>query len=151
MTAAGKNYYPLFILVLLGSFIGFLAWSAMRAAESGPQVTDADYYSKGLKYTSTLLERQAATALGWDVSTRLAGRTLLFRLTDNQGHAVSAAHGTLDLYLAEQASSVSFPLQEIAAGTYQLQLTEGMTGEMSARLEFERDGVRLNRQLLLNL
>lgn len=44
-----------------------------------------------------------------------------------------------------------FPLQEVRAGTYQLHLTDSMTGEMAARVEFEHDGARLNRQLLLNL
>ena len=63
----------------------------MRAAEAKPQVTDADYYSKGLRYTSTLLEKKAAAVLGWTVSTELKGRTLLFHLSDKQGQPVSAA------------------------------------------------------------
>jgi hypothetical protein len=57
----------------------------------------------------------------------------------------------LYLYLPADAASVSLPLQEVAPGIYQLHLTNGMTGEMSARLEFERDGALLNRRLLLNL
>jgi nitrogen fixation protein FixH len=146
-----KNFYPLLILLLLGSFICFSVWSAMRAANLGPQIADADYYSKGLKYSSTLLEKRAATVLGWTVSTRLEGRTLVFHLSDKRRQPVRAAKGTLLLYLPESASSVRFPLQEVDAGVYQLHLTAGMTGEMTARLEFERDGARLNRQLLLNL
>ncbi len=147
----GKNIYPALILLLIGSFICFSVWSAMRAAAARPQVTDADYYSKGLKYTSTQLEKQAAVSLGWTVATRLEGRSLQFLLSDKQKQPVAAATGVLFLYLSESASSMSFPLEEIAPGTYQLQLTSGMTGGMNARLEFERDGARLNRQLLLNL
>lgn len=146
-----KNLYPAFIALLLGSFICFLAWSAMRASDSGPQITDRDYYSKGLRYTSTLLEEKAATALGWQVSTQLSGRILQFHLSDKQGEPVRAAKGVITLYIKEEKSSVPFPLQEIDAGIYQLNLNDRMTGELSARLEFELDGARMNRQLLLNL
>ena len=149
--AEKKNYYPIMILLLIGSFLCFSTWSAMRAAEMGPQVTDADYYSKGLKYSSTMVEKRAAAVLGWDVSTRLIGRTLEFHLNDKQGQPVRSAHGVLYLYLPDKASSIQFPLQEIASGVYQLSLTSSMTGEMSARLEFELEGARLNRQLLLSL
>jgi len=74
------NLYPAFILLMIASFIGFLAWSAMRASDSGPQVTDADYYSKGLRYTSTVLEKRAAAVLGWRVDTQLSGRTLRLKV-----------------------------------------------------------------------
>lgn len=149
--AARKNLYPLFILLLIGSFLCFSTWAAMRTAASRPQVTDADYYSKGLRYTSSLLEKQAAEVFGWSVTSRLSGRTLQFELYDKQGQPVRTASGTLQLYLPQTATSVSFPLQETAPGIYQLQLTAAMTGEMNARLEFAREGARLNRQLLLNL
>lgn len=146
-----KNFYPLLILLLLGSFLCFSIWSAMRAAELGPQVADADYYSKGLKYSSTLVEKRAAVVLGWTVSTQLVGRTLEFHLSDKEGQPVRSAQGALFLYLPETTSKTRLPLQEVSAGTYQFNLTANMTGEMNARLEFELRGARLNRQLLLNL
>ena len=149
--AAKKNIYPILILVLIGSFLCFSVWSAMRAADLGPQVTDADYYSKGLRYSSTMVEKRAASVLGWKVSTRLIGRTLEFQLNDKEGQPVRSAKGALFMYLSDQASSIRFSLQEIAPGVYKLDLTANMTAEMTARLEFERDGARLNRQLLLNL
>ena len=149
--AAKKNIYPILILLLISSFLCFSVWSAMRAADQGPQVTDANYYSKGLRYTSTLLEKQAAATHGWEVSTQLIRRTLQYQLSDKKGQPVRSANGILSLYLQEEASSIRFPLQEIEPGLYQLKLTSRMTGEMSARLEFEREGARLNRQLLLNL
>jgi nitrogen fixation protein FixH len=145
------NLYPIFILLMIGSFIGFLAWSAMRASDSGPQVTDADYYSKGLKYTSTVLEKRAAAVLGWRVDTQLSGRTLRLHLSDKEGQPVSSAKGVIAIYMRNRGETISFPLQEVSAGTYQMHLTDSMTGEMTARVEFERDGARLNRQLLLNL
>lgn len=146
-----NNPYPAFIVLLLGCFIVFLAWSAMRAAESGPEVTDADYYSKGLRYTSTLLEKKAAVALGWKVATQVADRTLTFHLSDKEEKPVVSANGTLHLFLPMTSSTVSLPLEETGQGFYALQLSDSMKGEMTARLEFERGGARLNRQLLLNL
>ena len=145
------NLYPIFILLMIGSFIGFLAWSAMRASDSGPQVTDADYYSKGLRYTSTVLEKRAAAVLGWRVDTQLSGRTLRLHLSDKEGQPVSSAKGVIAIYMRNRGETISFPLQEVSAGTYQMHLTDSMTGEMTARVEFERDGARLSRQLLLNL
>ena len=145
------NLYPIFILLMIGSFIGFLAWSAIRASDSGPQVTDADYYSKGLRYTSTVLEKRAAAVLGWRIDTQLSGRTLRLHLSDKEGQPVSSAKGVIAIYMRNWGETISFPLQEVSAGTYQMHLTDSMTGEMTARVEFERNGVRLNRQLLLNL
>ena len=148
---AKKNIYPTLILLLIGSFLCFSVWSAMRAADLGPQVTDTDYYSKGLRYSSTVVEKRAASVLGWKVTTQLIGRTLEFHLDDKEGQPVRSAEGVLSLYLSEQASSIRFNLQEIAPGVYKLDLTPSMKGEMTARLEFESNGARLNRQLLLNL
>lgn len=145
------NLYPLFVLLMIASFICFLAWSAKRASDSGPQVTDADYYSKGLRYTSTILEKQAAAALGWRVETQLSGRVLQLHLSDKDGQPVSAAQGVISIYMQARGQSMTFPLREVSAGTYQLNLADSMAGEISARVEFERNGARLNRQLLLSL
>ena len=123
----------------------------MRAIDAGPEVTDADYYSKGLKYSSTVLEKRAAAVLGWQVETQLSGRTLEFRLSDKEGLPVEAANGDIFLYLAGSTSSKQLPLQETEPGVYIFNLTAGMTGEMNARLEFEHNGARINRRLLLNL
>lgn len=146
-----KNIYPFLILLLLGSFLCFSVWSAKRAVDSGPEVTDTDYYSKGLKYSSTVLEKRAAAVLGWDVSTQLVDRTLEFRLSDKDGQPVRSAKGVIFLYLEGSATSRRLPLQEVSAGTYILNLTANMKGSINARLDFEYDGARLNRLLLLNL
>jgi nitrogen fixation protein FixH len=146
-----NNLYPAFILLMIGSFICFLAWSAKHASDSGPQVTDADYYSKGLRYTSTILEKKAAAALGWYVSVQLSGHTLQLYLGDKEGRPVSSARGVISIFTSDRGESTAFPLRETSAGTYQLDLPGSLSGMMNARVEFERDGIRLNRQLLLNL
>ena len=72
-------------------------------------------------------------------------------LSDKDGQPVSSAKGVISIYMRTRGESMLFPLKEVSAGTYQFNLSDSMTGEMAARVEFERNGARLNRQLLLNL
>lgn len=146
-----KNIYPLMIMLLIGGFLIFLAWSAFQAAGLGSKVTDADYYSKGLKYNTTMVEKRAAEVLGWHLETKLDGRTLEFRLKDEKGGKVDRAVGTLYLAIPGSAENIHLPLQEVASGHYRVNLGENINGTIQARLELEREGARLNRQLLLNL
>jgi nitrogen fixation protein FixH len=151
MTETKKtNMYPFLILLLLGSFLLFSVWSAFQAAGLGSEVTDADYYSKGLKYNTTVVEKKAAMVLGWKVTTRLEGRTLEFRLTNQAGVPVDRANGSVYLAIPNAAENINLPLREQAAGIYHVTLSETLLGAVQARLELERDGARLNRQLLLN-
>jgi len=151
MTETGKkNFYPTVILLLIGGFLIFLVWSAFQAAGPGSKVTDADYYSKGLKYNTTQVEKRAAEVLGWNLETRLDGRTLEFHLMDNEGGEVDRAVGTLYLAIPGTAENIYLPLQEIASGYYRVNLGNNINGTIQARLELEREGARLNRQLLLN-
>ena len=151
MTAEKKrNIYPSLILLLLGAFLLFSVWAALQAAGLGSEVTDADYYSKGLKYNTSMVEKKAAVVLGWDLTTRLKGRTLEFHLTGHDGAAVERAVGSLHLAIPNMAENINIPLRETAAGVYLVTLNKEITGAIQARLELERDGARLNRQLLLN-
>jgi len=138
------------ILLLISGFLVFLAWSAFQAAGLGSRVTDADYYSKGLKYNTTQVEKRAAEVLGWNLTTRLDGRILEFRLTDSRGE-VDRAEGSLYLAIPGTAENIHLSIQEVGAGLYQVRLDDTINGTIQARLELERDGARLNRQLLLNL
>ena len=152
MTETKKmNTYPPMSLLLIGGLLIFSAWAAFQAAGLGSRVTDVDYYSKGLKYNSTQVEKRAAEVLGWNLETRLSGRDLEFRLTDRAGVEVERASGTLYLAIPGTAENVHLPLQEIAAGYYLVKLADNINGTIQARLELEREGARLNRQLLLSL
>ena len=139
------------IMLLIGGFIIFLIWSAFQAAGLGSKVTDADYYSKGLKYNTTQVEKRAAEVLGWNLETQLNGRTLEFHLTDQEGGEVDRATGTLYLAIPGSAENIHLPLEEVSAGHYRVNLGDNINGTIQARLELEREGARLNRQLLLNL
>ncbi len=152
MTETKKtNIYPTFILLLLGSFLIFLAWSGLQAGGAGSKVTDRDYYSKGLKYNTTMVEKRAAEVLGWNLETRLTEHLLEFHLTDQEGNGVDRAMGTIYLAIPETAENIQLPLEEIASGHYQVDFGNNINGTIQARLELEREGARLNRQLLLNL
>ena len=96
-----------------------------------------------------LLERKAAEALGWTLSTELNGQTLKLILTDKAAQPIRGAKGTLSLYLPGETSITVFPLQEVSSGVYQFILTRRMTGEINARIAFEHEGAQLNKQLLL--
>lgn len=146
-----KNIYPSLILLLLGAFLVFSTWAAFQAAGLGSDVTDADYYSKGLKYNTTMVEKRAASVLGWELSTELDGRRLTFQLKNREGGAVEQANGSLYLAIPGMAENINLPLKEVAAGVYEITLQDSFVGAIQTRLEFERDGARLNRQLLLNL
>lgn len=149
--SGNKHFYPLMILLLIGGFLIFLVWSAFHATGLGSKVTDSDYYSKGLKYNSTMVEKRAAEVLGWNLQTRLEGRVIEFYLTDQKGVEVDRAVGTLYLAIPGSAENFHLPLQEFTAGHYRVNLDATITGSIQARLELERQGVRLYRQLLLNL
>ena len=146
-----KNIYPTLIMLLLGSFLIFSLWSAFQAAGLGSKVSDAAYYSKGLRYNTTQVEKRAAEVLGWHLETQLNGRDLEFRLTDREGGGVDRAGGTLYLAIPGLAENIHLPLQKVASGYYLVNLADNIKGTIQARLELEREGARLNRQLLLNL
>ena len=146
-----KHFYPLLIVTLLGSFLLFSSWSAYRAATQGSQVTDRDYYSKGLRYNSTMIEKRAASILGWQLTTTLNGKQVKIRLHDGKGVPVSGASGQLVFFLQLEEKTTSLELEEASPGTYQVNLPASLAGELAVRIDFEHQGARLNRQLLLNI
>lgn len=146
-----RNIYPPMIMLLIGGFLLFSGWSALQATGLGSKVADVDYYSKGLKYNTSQVERRAAEVLGWHLETRLNGRALEFHLTDRVGGAVGRAGGTLYLAIPGAAENLHLPVQEVADGHYRVKLADHINGTIQARLELAREGARLNRQLLLNL
>lgn len=138
----------LLVPLLLCSFLAFSSWAAYQAATRVSEVSDRDYYSKGLKYNSTVLEKQAAAVLGWELHSELIDGILIQHLTNRSGEPVSGANGLLKLQHREALLIV--PLEEIAAGVYRAQLPQ-LSGEHLIRAEFERDGARILRRLLLTI
>lgn len=146
-----KNFYPTMIICLLGTFVLFLIWSAFQASTQGTQVTDLDYYSKGLKYNSTQVEKRAAASLGWKLQTELLHGQLQIRLQDGNDQAVRGANGQLTLYSRPGVDLLRLQLSEIEAGHYQTDFPAELKGEVTLRIDFERDGARINRQLLITI
>lgn len=143
-----KNFYPVFICSLLLVFLVFSGWSALKANTPGTNVTDRDYYSKGLKYNSTLVEKRAASVLGWKINAQINTQKLQILLVDGDGTPVQGATGQL---LISSQQQTTLPLTETSPGSYLVQLPATLTGEISVRVDFERAGARINRQLLLNI
>ena len=146
-----KPYTPWLLMIIGATFLVLTAWSIYKATQGTSAVTDRNYYSHGLRYNETLLEKKAAQSQGWVIKTQLDGHILKFELIDKAGSPVMSARGTLELLLSGKSTSIRFPLTHIGSGVYQVSLDEDLSGEMTARIEFDKDGARLNRQLLLNL
>ncbi|MCF6180253.1 MAG: FixH family protein [Geopsychrobacter sp.] len=146
-----KSPYILLIMVLIGSFLLFSLWSARQATTKGPEISDPDYYSKGLKYNNTRIEERAAASQGWQLDTIIDHQSLEFHLSDSTGKPVSKAVGLLTLYLSADNQVMRIAIQEQQPGLYRLQLPETLSGSLHARIEFEHSGARISRRLLVNL
>lgn len=146
-----KRFYPLMILGLLLIFLIFSSWAAYRAATRGSEIADRDYYSNGLKYNSTLIEKRAAKVLGWKLKTALLDKQLQIRLIDKRGQLVSGAKGLLSYVQQTDRSLPTLPLNETTPGTYTARIPENLHGEINFRVDFEHAGAHLYRQLLLSL
>jgi nitrogen fixation protein FixH len=144
------NFYVILILLLLGSFVLFSAWSAHQASTRGSQISDPAYYSKGLKYNHTQIEIQAAASRGWQLETTIEKKILNFRLFDSQQQPIAGANGVLTLYPGEQQAVLHLRTTEIQPGRYQVKLLGTNKNSVQARIEFELQGILLSRQLLLN-
>lgn len=145
------NSYQIFIVLMISTFIVFSVWSAKQASSNGTNVTDSDYYSKGLKYNKTLVEQRAASVLGWQIETELNDRTLQISLADSKRQPVVGAGARVFLYYDASGTTTDLSLTEHASGIYSLSIPDGIAGEVRARLEIELDGAKVSRQILLNL
>jgi nitrogen fixation protein FixH len=145
------NRWPLLIIALAIGFFALSAWSFHRAARGTSAITDADYYSHGLRYNQTLLEQNAAATLGWNTVVTLDGRRLRVVLTDRARQPVSTAHGSLTLHDGSHSEVFQLQLAEASRGVYLATLPQHLRGELTGRIDFEQVGTRLSKQLLLSL
>lgn len=145
------KHIPWLLLLIGGGFLLLMTWSLITAGQRGSAVTDRDYYSHGLRYNQTDLERQAAVTLGWTTTIDLQGNQLIISLSDRSHQAVTNAGGHLTLAGTDHQADLRLALHEARPGTYRTELPTGLHGERPARIVFERDGARLNKRLLLSL
>jgi len=143
------NRWLWLIGALLVGFILLSAWSFRRAATESSTVTDANYYSHGLRYNQTLLERQASASLGWQTVPHLEGNRVTIRLFDRGRQAVAGAEAILTLLGTGTADNRRLPLHEVEPGLYRAELPGDLHGELAADVTFQRDGADLHQRLLL--
>lgn len=146
-----RNPWPLLIVVLVAGFLSLTAWSFYRAARDASTVTDRDYYNHGLRFEQTRLEQQAAASQGWDAEASLDGRWLRLRLKDRQQRPVSAVRAELTLSGSDRSEILRLPLTEESPGIYRALFPATLHGEQTARIDCEREGARLGKQLVLSL
>jgi nitrogen fixation protein FixH len=138
------------LIVLVGAgFIVFTVWSFYRAAHGTSAVTDADYYSHGLRYNQTLLEQKAAASLGWNIVPNLRGKLVTIQLRDRDQRLVAGALGTLTMLGTSTPEARELILREAGFGIYQAEVPAGVQGEQTVEIMLQRDGAKLNRRLLL--
>ena len=145
-----KRKHTPWLLLLIGTgFLGLTIWSIYRAGHGSSAVTDRDYYSHGLRYNKTMLERKAAESLGWTTTIELTGTDIVISIKDKRDRPVTAAKGVLTLFSTSREPVVTIPLAEAEAGRYAARLPAGRRGQVTAEVSFDRDGARLNKRLLL--
>jgi len=138
------------LLIGVGFFV-LMLWSIFLASQRTSAVIDRDYYSHGLRYNETLLERQAAAALGWTMSSQLVGRTLIIQVQDRDHKPVARAHGIYRLLESEVHPAREFVLDEIEPGSFQTILPADLHGEHTVEIQLDLAGTRLSKRLLLSL
>lgn len=143
-----RFHSALLVPLLLCSFLVFSGWAFYQAATRVSDISDQDYYSNGLKYNSTILEKQAAAVLGWELHSELVNGVLVQHLNNREGEPVSGAKGLLKLQY--RGTLMIVPMEETGPGVYRAQLPE-LSGENLIQAEFEHDGARILRRLLLTI
>lgn len=146
-----RNHWPALIALLIAGFLSLSAWSFHRASRGASAVTDSDYYSHGMRFEKTLLEKKAAASLGWNMETSLNGRQLRILLKDSRQLPVTAARAELTMSGDSRGEVLRLLLAENAGGAYVVHFPATLHGELTARVDFERDGAHLSRQLILAL
>jgi len=148
---AKRTVAPLLIVLTIFCFVLFLTWAGRQAATRGSAIADPAYYSKGLRYNTTQVEKRAASVLGWRLQVQRVGDSLLLQLVDSRQQPVGGGEALLEVYRKSADAPLTFALAETQPGRYRFKLPADLQGEYRARFDFHKDGARLNRQLLLNL
>ncbi|BCR03414.1 hypothetical protein DESUT3_04830 [Desulfuromonas versatilis] len=146
-----RNPWPLWLLLLGAFFLTLTAWSVYRASTRGSAVTDPGYYSHGLRFNDSLLERQAAEGLGWSVATAVQDGWIRVRLSGRDGLPVAGGAGEVVIFRVRTGSETRLVLHELSPGEYGAPLPGGLRGEFPAEMSLGRDGARVSRRLQLNL
>ena len=145
-----NNKIPWIVIIIGIGFLCLTAWSILRARHETSAITDQDYYTHGLRYNETQLEKKAAETLGWSIDIKLIDNVMQVRLMDRNNEPVTAANGFIVIFSNNKSNRDRLPFLETKEGVYELTLEGNFKGSLHAQLEFERNGARLNKQLLLN-
>lgn len=145
--------WPAFIIALVLAFAAFSWWSFLRASSGVSAVTDPEYYSHGLRYNGTALEREAGEALGWRIHQRVAGRVLTMRVEDAHQQGVPGCRGVITFPDERSAARPLPPLEvsELGAGRYRAEIPATLPQTLAATLTITKGQATLQRRLILAL
>ncbi len=142
--------WPMIIVGLIVLFLGLTFWSIRQANQGVSAVTNDKYYSHGLRYNETQLEKQAAEALGWTMNSVLSGRQLVTGVTDKQGQSVPGLTLNAVIYPGK-GEPIRQTLAATGDQTFILKIPANLSGQITIQLQANREGAGLSKTLLVNL
>jgi len=147
------NRWPTFIISIVLAFGAISWWSLDRAASGVSSVSDANYYSHGLKYNSTNLEIQTAQALGWTITPEVQGRRLTIQVSDAKENGISGCQGLIALSpeTVEQKDLPPLALTDAGQGLYTAEIPPELPTTFTASLSLRKGQATVQRRLLINL
>ncbi|MBW2452199.1 MAG: FixH family protein [Deltaproteobacteria bacterium] len=145
------KHIPWLVITICAGFIALTVWSILNASLKTSAVSDRDYYSHGLRYNETLLEKKTAESLGWTTGTAVRDGQLIVWLKDGDQNPVSAANGVIILYDPSSNSKFELPLVSQISGKYIAELPTNFQGSYQAMINFELNGARISKRLLIAL
>ena len=145
------NPWPAAITALGLFFLSLTAWSVLQARTGVSAVTDPAYYSHGMKFQETAVERQAAASSGWQLRAAVDRGRLTMQLTDRDGEPIAGASGELKVFAAATGRNHSLALEATAPGQYRAQLPTSLQGTVPASVHFQRAGAQFTQRLQFNL
>lgn len=146
--------WPAFIITLALAFLAFTWWSLERAASGASPVSDPNYYRHGLQYNLECRELQAAEALSWVVSPRLAGRRLSVRVEDAAGVDIPGCRVQITFPSEAQERPPALPtlaLTDAGEGLYTMELPTSLPATTRAILTLSKGQATMQRRLLLSI
>lgn len=149
-SAPAKTLWPYIVIGLILVFLGLTFWSVRQATQGVSGVTNDKYYSHGLRYNETQLEQEAAAAMGWSMETELVARRLDIRILDSSGGDVDNITCSLELFPGKGAP-IRQALPRQPGGRFTFDIPAQLQGQITIRLQANREGASLSRTLLVNL
>ena len=163
-TGLSKKWLGILIGMILAGISGSLVLISITF-KNKPNLVDKDYYEKGRRLESTILQQmEARQALGWDmqlqIPSTLVGETITyllgssgtyrFSVLDKTGSGLTGAQVMLFAYRpSDSKADIAVKMSEVSAGNYQAQLNLPLQGAwiLTAQAKLGKDVSEVARNI----